>query len=71
MDNDTLEKIMREIAEKIPSGRIASGLAPGEANQRALDAWIKAGGIPGQGGDKFYSLSADDDEEEEIEDEAA
>lgn len=63
MDSDTLERLMQEIAAKIPEGRVTSGLAPGEENQRALDAWIEAGAIPGD--EHLYSLVDVDDADED------
>ena len=47
-DGDRIENAMREILSEFPNGcGVKSGLAEGEANQRALDAWIEAGAIPG------------------------
>ena len=63
MDSATVEKIMREIAESIPRGRVTSGLAEGKAAQRALDAWIEAGAIDGD--EHLHGLSVEDDEEED------
>jgi hypothetical protein len=61
MDNATTEK-MREIVAKFPDRWVSSGLADGEAAQRSLDAWIKAGAIPGD--EHLYGITFDDDEEE-------
>jgi hypothetical protein len=63
MDSATAEKIMREIVENLPKGGITSGLADGEAAQRALDAWIAAGAVPGD--ESLYGLSVEEDEEED------
>ena len=63
MDSATVEKIMQEIAESTPRDRVTSGLAFGEANQRALDAWIEAGAIDGD--EHLYGLSVEEDEEED------
>lgn len=63
MDSATVEKIMQEVAESLPRGRVTSGLAAGEAAQRALDAWIEASAIDGD--EHLYGLSVEDDEEED------
>jgi hypothetical protein len=61
MDSATAEKIMREIVENLPKGGISSGRAAGEAAQRALDAWIEAGAVPGD--EPLYGLSVEEDED--------
>jgi hypothetical protein len=61
MDSATAEKIMREIVAKFPDRCVSSGLADGEEAQRALDAWIKAGAVPGD--EHLYGLSVEEDED--------
>ncbi|MDR1889044.1 MAG: hypothetical protein LBQ81_06690 [Zoogloeaceae bacterium] len=61
MLNAEVEKTMQEILAEMPKGSgITSGLAFGEENQRALDAWIAAGAVPGD--EHLYGRFVDDEE---------
>jgi hypothetical protein len=59
IDNDSIERIIqKELEEALahtPRDRVVSGLAFDEESQRALDAWIAAGAIPGD--EHLYGLS--------------
>jgi hypothetical protein len=61
-DAERMTSVMREILSEFPNGcGVTSGLAPGEENQKALDAWIEAGAIPGD--EHLYGLVDEDGED--------